>query len=143
MLAGLAPAQAKCNYSTLAFRNVASLESENIGVGTLARAGFVLAPSGPNNEGFPSSAPANGGSTERQGGPAGPIIDSNHLHVQALPQRQRPGPAEGLRSRQADVRPRHSRDRQRRERRLGDANSRLANSNLYGEEYPTRRSRTG
>ncbi len=62
--AGIAPAQANCNYLTLAFRNVASLESENIGVGTVARAGFVLAPTGPNNEGFPSSAPANGPSIE-------------------------------------------------------------------------------
>jgi hypothetical protein len=57
LLAGIAPEQAKCNYLTLAFRNVASLESENIGVGNVARAGFVLAPDGPNNEGFPSSAP--------------------------------------------------------------------------------------
>src|SRR5262245_46914446 len=44
LLAGLAPAQAYCNYLTLAFRNVASLLAENVGVGTLARAGIVLAP---------------------------------------------------------------------------------------------------
>ena len=37
ILAGLAPEQVTCNYLTLAFRNVASLFSENIGVGTLAR----------------------------------------------------------------------------------------------------------
>src|SRR6202035_882116 len=41
LFAGLAPEQAFCNYLTLAFRNVASLESENVGVGTLARSGFL------------------------------------------------------------------------------------------------------
>ena len=65
LLAGIAPEQAYCNYLTLAFRNVASLQSENIGVGTLARAAVVLSPNGPNAEGFPSSAPANGPSVEK------------------------------------------------------------------------------
>ncbi len=85
LLAGLAPEQAKCNYLTLAFRNVASLESESIGVGTVARAGFVLSPTGLNNEGNPSSAPANGGSTEAGG------IDNNHLHVNPYPNVSAPG----------------------------------------------------
>jgi len=85
VLAGVAPEQAKCNYWTLAFRNVASVESQSIGVGTVARAAFILAPGGPNNEGFPSSAPANGGSTERAGGKGGTIIDNNHLHVNPYP----------------------------------------------------------
>ena len=40
--------------------------AENIGVGTLARAGFCSSPNGPNNEGFPASAPANGPSVERR-----------------------------------------------------------------------------
>ena len=35
IIAGLAPEQAYCNYLTLAFRNVAALESENIGVGSV------------------------------------------------------------------------------------------------------------
>jgi virulence factor Mce-like protein len=91
VLAGVAPEQARCNYWTLAFRNLASLESESIGVGTIARAGFVLAPGGPNNEGFPSSAPANGGSTERAGGAGGTIIDNNHLHVNPYPNVSGPG----------------------------------------------------
>jgi virulence factor Mce-like protein len=90
VLAGVAPEQAQCNYWTLAFRNVASLESENIGVGTVARAGFVIAPGGPNNEGFPSSSPANGGSTETKG-KGGPIIDNNHLHVNPYPNVSGPG----------------------------------------------------
>src|SRR5262249_1503662 len=54
IVAGLAPAQAFCNYPPLACRNVASLQSQNIGVGSMARAGLVLAPSGPNNVGYPS-----------------------------------------------------------------------------------------
>ena len=66
MLAGLAPAQVKCNYLTLAFRNVASLESENIGIGTLARAGFVWPRQDPTTRASPSSAPANGPSDRTQ-----------------------------------------------------------------------------
>jgi hypothetical protein len=85
VLAGVAPEQAKCNYWTLGFRNVASLESESIGVGTVARAGFLLAPSGPNNEGFPSAAPANGGSTERAQPGSTQVTDSNRLHVNPYP----------------------------------------------------------
>jgi ABC-type transporter Mla subunit MlaD len=91
VLAGVAPAQAKCNYWTLAFRNVSSVESQSIGVGTVARAAVILAPGGPNNEGFPSSAPANGGSTEHAGNAAGPIIDNNHLHVNPYPNVSAPG----------------------------------------------------
>jgi virulence factor Mce-like protein len=90
VLAGLAPEQAYCNYLTLAFRNVAALESENIGVGTLARAGIVLAPTGPNNEGFPSSQPANGPSTERAFG-GKTIIDNNHVHLNPYPNVAGPG----------------------------------------------------
>ena len=43
---------------------MASLFSENIGVGTLARVMPVLSPDGPNAEGFPASAPANGPSID-------------------------------------------------------------------------------
>src|SRR5207248_2896475 len=79
-----------CNYLTLTFRNVASLESENVGVGTLARSGFVLAPTGPNNEGYPSSAPANGPSTEHAfHSPV--IIDNNHVHANQYPNVGGPG----------------------------------------------------
>jgi ABC-type transporter Mla subunit MlaD len=89
-LAGLAPAQAYCNYLTLAFRNVASLESENVGVGAVARAGAVLSPTGPNNEGYPSSAPANGPSTEHVFGST-TIIDNNHVHLNPYPNVGGPG----------------------------------------------------
>jgi virulence factor Mce-like protein len=90
LFAGLAPEQAFCNYLTLAFRNVASLESENVGVGTLARSGFLLSPQGPNNEGYPASAPANGPSTEH-GFQSTTIIDSNHVHVNPYPNVAAPG----------------------------------------------------
>jgi hypothetical protein len=89
-IAGLAPAQAYCNYVTLAFRNVASLQSENVGVGALAGAAAVLAPTGPNNEGFPSSAPANGPSTEHVFGTT-TIIDNNHVHANPYPNVAGPG----------------------------------------------------
>ena len=94
LLAGLAPVQAKCNYLTLTFRNVASLESQDIGVGTVARAGLVLAPGGPNNEGYPASSPANGPSTDREpafGGKLGNIINNNYIHVNQYPSVNAPG----------------------------------------------------
>ena len=94
LLAGLAPAQTNCNYVTLTFRNLASLLSESVGVGTLARAAPVLAPQGPNNDGFPSSAPANGPSidhTSTVGGIAPKPIDDNHLHVNPYPNVGGPG----------------------------------------------------
>jgi virulence factor Mce-like protein len=94
LVAGLAPEQATCNYITLAFRNLSSLLSENIGIGTLARAGVVLAPDGPNNEGYPSSAPANGPSVEHAFHSSA-IIDNNHLHANPYPNVSGPGQPAG------------------------------------------------
>jgi virulence factor Mce-like protein len=95
LLAGLAPAQTNCNYFTLAFRNLANLMSENIGVGTVARAVPVLSPSGPNNEGLPASAPASGPSVERANTGSstvvGPIIENNYLHYNPYPNVAGPG----------------------------------------------------
>ncbi|HTW41708.1 MAG TPA: MlaD family protein [Solirubrobacteraceae bacterium] len=93
LLAGIAPAQAYCNYITLTFRNLASIFAENVGVGTLARAGIVLSPNGPSAEGFPSSQPANGPSIEREAvaGGQGAIIDNNHLHANPYPNVAGPG----------------------------------------------------
>jgi virulence factor Mce-like protein len=83
LLAGLAPAQTNCNYVTLAFRNAASVLSQSIGVGTVARATLVLAPNGPNNEGLPSSSYANGPSVDHT--PGGTPLDNNHLHFNPYP----------------------------------------------------------
>jgi hypothetical protein len=90
LIGGLAAEQASCNYITLAFRNIASLESENVGVGTLARAATVLAPNGTNNEGYPSSSPANGPSIEHEfDSPV--IINNNFVHVNPYPNVAGPG----------------------------------------------------
>src|SRR5580700_1591488 len=91
LLAGLAPAQAYCNYVTLAFRNVANLQSENIGIGTLGRAGVVLSPLGPNAEGFPSTAPATGPSVERVSPNSSAIVNNNFVHVNPYPNVAGPG----------------------------------------------------
>ena len=78
-IANLTPAQTTCNYLSLWFRNVSSLLSEGDANGTWQRFIIVATPSGPNNEGGPSSAPANG-----------PGID-NHLHVNPYPNTASPG----------------------------------------------------
>jgi hypothetical protein len=91
LLAGLAPVQAYCNYITLTFRNLASLQSENVGVGTVGRAGGKLAPLGVNNEGFPASAPANGPSIEKANISSNAIVDNNHLHYNPYPNVAGPG----------------------------------------------------
>ena len=74
---------------------MASLFSENIGVGTLARALPVLSPDGVNAEGFPASAPASGPSVDREAGVRerrlGPAINDNHLHYNPYPNVAGPG----------------------------------------------------
>jgi virulence factor Mce-like protein len=90
-IAGLAPAQTFCNYVTLTFRNLASVLSENVGVGTVGRASIVLSPSGPNNEGYPSSAPANGPSIEKAFVGSNQIVDNNHVHSDPYPNVGGPG----------------------------------------------------
>jgi virulence factor Mce-like protein len=84
LLAGIAPEQAYCNYLTLAFRNVANVQAENVGVGTLARAAIVLSPNGPNADGFPTATPANGPSIEHPFGSSA-IIDNDHVHANPYP----------------------------------------------------------
>jgi hypothetical protein len=94
LFAGLAPAQAYCNYVTLMLRNVSNLQAENIGNGTLAQAAIVLSPNGPGAEGFPSSGPANGPSIEHEesrAGKPGKLIDNNFLHANPYPNVAGPG----------------------------------------------------
>jgi virulence factor Mce-like protein len=91
LLAGIAPEQVNCNYWTLAFRNIASLESESVGVGTLARASTLLSPIGPNNEGFPSAVPANGPDIEKESVTSSKILPNNHLHYNPYPNTTAPG----------------------------------------------------
>jgi virulence factor Mce-like protein len=75
----VAPAQVRCNYATLFFRNAASLLSEGDRNGTWQRFIIVATPTGPNSEGGPASAPANGPTLE------------NHLHSNPYPNTAAPG----------------------------------------------------
>jgi virulence factor Mce-like protein len=75
----LAPAQTTCNYIALWFRNIASLLSEGDRNGTWQRFIIIATPQGPNNEGGPSSGPANGPNVE------------NHLHTNPYPNTASPG----------------------------------------------------
>jgi virulence factor Mce-like protein len=77
------PAQTVCNYLSLWFRNVSSLLSEGDDNGTNQRFIIVAAPNGPNNEGGPASAPADG--------PDSPTDISNHLHTNPYPNTAAPG----------------------------------------------------
>ena len=78
-LAYLTPAQTVCNYATLWFRNVASLLSEGDRNGTWQRFIIIATPQGPNNEGGPSNAPANGPN------------EDNYLHTNPYPNTAAPG----------------------------------------------------
>jgi ABC-type transporter Mla subunit MlaD len=78
-LAFLTPAQTRCNYVTLFFRNIASHLSEGDRNGTWQRFIIVPTPLGPNNEGGPSSGPADG------------PTEANHLHSNPYPNTASPG----------------------------------------------------
>jgi virulence factor Mce-like protein len=80
LLSYIVPSQTVCNYWTLLFRNAASLLSEGDQNGTGQRFMIVATPQGPNNEGGPSSAPANGGGTA-----------DNYLHANPYPNTAAPG----------------------------------------------------
>lgn len=90
LFAAIAPEQAYCNYVTLLLRNVANMQAQSVGNGTLARAALVLSPTGPNAEGYPASEPAKGPSTERVEG-RGAIINNDFVHVNPYPNVAGPG----------------------------------------------------
>jgi hypothetical protein len=75
----LAPTQTVCNYATLWFRNVASLLSEGDRNGTWQRFIIIATPQGPNSEGGPANAPADG------------PTEDNHLHTNPYPNTAAPG----------------------------------------------------
>ena len=56
----IAPAQTVCNYATVAFRNLANASEEGNGLGNWLNFISFAPPEGPNSEGSPASAPANG-----------------------------------------------------------------------------------
>ena len=81
----LAPAQTVCNYAAILLQNVQSLFSQGTGPGTWQRFEVIIPPDQngieePNNEGSPSSAPANGGGNA-----------ANFLHVNPYPNTAAPG----------------------------------------------------
>jgi ABC-type transporter Mla subunit MlaD len=78
----LAPAQTTCNYLSLTFRNLANSSAESNGIGGWFNAIAFQAPEGPNSEGGPASAPANG--PDRK----------NHLHSNPYPNTAAPGQPE-------------------------------------------------
>jgi virulence factor Mce-like protein len=82
----LTPTQTTCNYASIFLRNIASLLSEGDANGNYQRFLTVSAPTdpltfelGPNNEGGPSDAPANGPGLH------------NHLHTNPYPNAAAPG----------------------------------------------------
>jgi virulence factor Mce-like protein len=81
-LAHLTPVQTVCNYVTLFLRNTASLLSVGDQNGTNQRFMIIATPQGPNNEGGPSSAPANGGVPGKR---------DNYLHSNPYPNTASPG----------------------------------------------------
>lgn len=81
LLRFVGPSQSVCNYATLLLRNTAETTSQGNPTGNWQRANALNNPAGPNNEGSPSTAPANGGGTDK----------GNFLHVNPYPNTAAPG----------------------------------------------------
>jgi virulence factor Mce-like protein len=79
LLRTVTPAQVTCNYITLFFRNASAMLSDGDRNGTWQRFMVIAPPEGPNNEGGPSSAPADGPGRD------------NHLHSNPYPNAAGPG----------------------------------------------------
>ena len=110
-LQNLAPVQTQLQLHHPWFRNVSSLLSEGDVHGTWQRFIIIATPQGPNNEGGPSSAPANGGTPTRD----------NYLHSNPYPNTGVARPAQGVRGRQRAVPRRPQGDRQRPRQAAGRA----------------------
>jgi virulence factor Mce-like protein len=83
----ITPAQTTCNYLALLARNVSATFGKGDGLGTWQNFTVFDPPDGPNNEGSPSSAPANGGDPGSGGDPT----DRNFVHVNPYPNTAAPG----------------------------------------------------
>jgi virulence factor Mce-like protein len=79
----IAPAQTTCNYVTLTFKNLANSSSEGNGGGHWLNFISYEPAEGPNSEGSPASAPANGPGRE------------NYLHFNPFPNTGAPGQPHG------------------------------------------------
>jgi ABC-type transporter Mla subunit MlaD len=82
----IAPAQTTCNYLTLTFKNLANSSGEGNSKGHWLNFISYEPAEGPNSEGSPASAPANGG-------PMGNT--ANHLHFNPFPNTGAPGQPNG------------------------------------------------
>ena len=82
LLSYVAPAQNTCNYLALLLRNAQDFSSTGNSNGRWVRAISVLPPTGPNGEGVPAAAPANG--------PAS-VDGRNFLHYNPYPYTASPG----------------------------------------------------
>lgn len=80
LLSHVAPAQNTCNYLALVLRNAAEFSETGNASGRWVRAIAVLPPPGPNGQGNPAAAPANGG---------GPV--TNFLRYNPYPNTASPG----------------------------------------------------
>jgi ABC-type transporter Mla subunit MlaD len=88
----IGPAQTICNYLTIDFRNLASASSEGNPLGNWINAISFQAPSGPNSEGGPASAPANSPEPPDERFLAtSPDGNANHLHSNPYPNTAAPG----------------------------------------------------
>jgi virulence factor Mce-like protein len=79
----IVPSQTTCNYISLTFRNLANSSSEGNGQGNWLNFISYEPPEGPNSEGTPASAPANGPGR------------ANHLHFNPFPNTAAPGQPHG------------------------------------------------
>lgn len=77
----IGPAQSTCNYLTILAHNLDDASHLGNSTGNWQRANALGNPVGPNNEGSPASAPANGGGTDPR----------NYLHVNMYPNTAAPG----------------------------------------------------
>jgi virulence factor Mce-like protein len=95
-LAFLAPAQTKCNYGTLFFRNLASLTSESDAVGSMLSIGPMALPLTQGSEGGPAAVPANGPPPPPGSSPSEiSLLQDSYLHSNPYPNTAAPGqPAE-------------------------------------------------
>ena len=80
----VAPAQTTCNYVTLLFENLARGNSQGNSQGKWLNFISFEPPPGPNSEGGPASAPANGSPDPAQ-------ERANHLHFNPFPRTAAPG----------------------------------------------------
>jgi phospholipid/cholesterol/gamma-HCH transport system substrate-binding protein len=89
----IGPAQTTCNYLTIDFRNLSSASSEGNSLGNWINAISYQAPNGPNSEGRPASAPANGPEETKEERKT--LINgegkANHLHSNPYPNTDAPG----------------------------------------------------